>query len=208
VPQIRRQLEEISLREQLETAVKSAPVATPDKLHDYYAAHPDKFTEPERLRASIILLGVDPSSTRETWQMAQQRGTELHAELLAGADFAALARRHSTDPTAENGGDMGYLHQGMLAENVHAALQSLAPGGLTPPLRVLEGVAVLRLDERHPARHLPYPEVQARVAALWADDAGLQARQALLERLRGAAEIVIDEAAMASLREELIALLN
>jgi parvulin-like peptidyl-prolyl isomerase len=208
LPDIRRQIEEILLRQQLEEAVRAAPEPSPEALETFYTSNPDKFTEPERNRVSLILLGVDPAAPAEAWQKARETGRELRTRLADGADFAALAREYSTDPTAENGGDMGYLHQGMLAEEAQEALAELQPGQVTPPLQLLEGIALLRLDERIVPRHLPYDRVTDRVAALWAEAAGELAWTALLERLRSEAEIVVDDAVMADLREELIRLMN
>lgn len=158
---------EQDLLRQLEARVRR--IAPPDQteLEKFYQANPDKFTEPEQHRLSLILLRVDPSSPQEVWQAAMQEGNDLVTRLADGADFAELARLHSADVSAGNGGDMGYLHIGMLSPAAEEVVARLEPGGISAPVRLLEGVAVLRLDERREARLRQFVDVSERARELW-----------------------------------------
>ena len=137
----------------------------------YYRANPERFTEPKSERVSLILVGVDPSSPREAWDEAMQRARELHGELRNGASFADLARAHSSDPTAENGGDMGYLHTGMTGDSFQAAVDALQSGEFSEPFMILEGVAIVMLTDRIEPHLQAFEEVKERAR-------GLQQREA------------------------------
>ncbi len=63
---------------------------------------------------------------------------------------------------------MEYTHRGMLPEAVQQVLvEKLAVGVLAEPVRLLEGVAILRLDGRKPALQRRFEDVRARAAELW-----------------------------------------
>jgi parvulin-like peptidyl-prolyl isomerase len=194
LPGLAEQLRRRSLLQRLEQQVKAAPEPDEAQLRAYYESHRDLFTEPEQVRLSLILLKVDPSSPESAWQGAAAEAARLRRRLEQGGDFGELARVHSADPSASRGGDLGYVHRGMLPESLqNRVIDALAPGAVSPPVRLLEGVALVRLEERKPARLRPFAEVRQRAAELWARDQGERAWRGLIVRLRSGTEIRIDE---------------
>ena len=150
----------------LERIVRQVEAPKPEAVEAYYRQHPEKFTEPERVRLSLILLNVDPSAPAATWDAAQFEAQGLLEEIENGGSFSELARLHSADRSADQGGDMGYLHKGMLNHTVQAAVDGLQPGDISEPLTVLEGIALFRLDERQPEALLPFQLVRERASGL------------------------------------------
>src|SRR5271163_939971 len=57
----------------------------------------------------------------------QDKAEHVLSELKAGADFAALARVESVDPTASNGGSLGLVSPDGLRSELRNAIQQLAP---------------------------------------------------------------------------------
>lgn len=193
------QLESESLLERLGQLVKRVPEPAEPVLRAYHEQHPALFIEPEQLRLSVILLKVDPSSPQAIWDAAHAEGRQLHRRLLAGADFGELARLHSGDRSAAAGGQMDYLHRGMLPEAVHGVVDALQPGGLSAPVQMLEGVAILRLDDRRPARQRDFEPVRARAAELWQREQAQARWNELIATLRRGTAIRIDESLYAPL---------
>lgn len=183
LPALRQRLEEDSLLVQLETGARRLTPPGRDALVRYYEANPDKFTEPARNRVSLILLTVDPSSPRSVWDAAMEEGVMLVGRLEKGANFAELAHMHSGDASAKNGGDMGYLHEGMLSPAAQEVVNGLDVGDTSEPVRLLEGVAILRLDDRTTERLRAFADIEGRARALWAREAGDQAWSDLKDRL-------------------------
>lgn len=180
---LERHYREQDLLRQLEARVRA--VAPPDtaRLRAYYDANHDKFTEPMQHRVSVILLRVDPSSPKEVWDAALQEGGRLVDSLASGADFAELARLHSADVSSAQGGDMGYLHAGMLSPAAEEVIAALAPGEVSAPTRLLEGVAVLRLEDRKPAQLRAFADVSDRARELMLREQSDLAWQRLQEEL-------------------------
>jgi hypothetical protein len=198
LPKVRRRIEEQSVLSQLEAALRNVPQPSAGEVEAYYVANADKFTEPEQLRVSLILLKVDPSSPRAKWDATREEAASIVKRLKANADFAQLARKHSADPSASKDGDLGYLHRGMLPEPAQAALDRATPGTISDPVVLLEGVAVLRLDERKPARLQPLVNVADRARDLWRREQGESAWRGLIARLRKENPAKIDESVYAS----------
>jgi len=140
----------------------------------------------------VILLKVDPSAPSATWAAAEDEARAIRKRIAAGADFAEAARMHSADASAASGGDLGYLHQGMMPESLYEKLGSMKPGDVSEPLRLLEGVALFRLTERREARLRPLADVKERATQLWRRDEGERRWAEFLARLRAAATIRID----------------
>jgi peptidyl-prolyl cis-trans isomerase C len=87
----------------------------------------------------------------------EQEAAALIAELRAGADFAALARRSSLDPTAQTGGDAGYAIRERLIEGIGAVAFSMVPGQFTPfPVRASDSWFVLKVEDRRIAPVRPF----------------------------------------------------
>ena len=195
VPQLERQ----DLLEQIERQARTVPEPSDAVARAYYEQHKDKFVEPEQVKLSVILLKVDPSSPTTVWKGADDEGKRIHARLKAGADFGELARLHSGDRSAAQGGQMEYTHQGMLPEAVQKVIEPLQPGQLSEPVRLLEGVAIIRLDSRKTAQQRRFEEVKERAGDLWQRAEGEARYQQLIAQLRRATTVRIDESRYAPL---------
>lgn len=193
LPPLKKKLEDQTLLEQLQATVRNVPEPSASQVAAYYDSHQDKFTEPEQAKVSLILLKVDPSSPQAKWDAAREEGSAIVRRLRSGADFARLAHLHSGDPSAETGGDMGYLHRGMLPAAAESALDKIKTGEVTDAVELLEGVAVLRLDDRKPAKLNPLAAVQDRARDLLRRDQSDQAWALLIPRLREETPPQVDE---------------
>jgi len=167
LPLLRDRLEQQSRLEQLEKNVRDTGTPSEAELRAYYEGHAPLFTQPDRVRVALILLKVDPSSPGAVWEQAREEAVGIRARIAKGADFDALARLHSADPSADKGGDLGYLHRGMMPAAVHEEVDKLQDGMVSEPITLLEGVALMKVIDRAPSRLMPFDEVRERVTDLW-----------------------------------------
>ena len=72
----------------------------------------------------------------------------IRAELVGGTDFLEMAKQHSRDASAKDGGDLGNLKRGELAVDVETAILALRPGEISPPFRSSLGYHVFRLESK------------------------------------------------------------
>jgi parvulin-like peptidyl-prolyl isomerase len=113
-----------------------------------------------------------------------QEAERIHAQLQAGADFAALAKAYSQDPnTRETGGDLGFFPRGILtAPEVEEAAFALQPGQFSEVVPSLLGYHIVQVVERDPNREVSPDNLhllQERALQEWVE--GLWA-QAVIQR--------------------------
>ncbi|MFQ5488939.1 MAG: peptidylprolyl isomerase, partial [Gammaproteobacteria bacterium] len=196
---LRHQLEEQSLIDQLRQAVQDLPEPGHGAVRRYYEAHPEQFTTPRRLHVSLILLRVAPWAPETGWQAAQAEARRLIASLQQGADFATLARLHSADESAARGGDLGYVHAGMLSPEAQQVVDGLSPGEVSEPVRLLQGYAIFRVNDQVPPQLNDFARSEKRARQLLSREMKAQAWRRLLEDLREKTPITINEALLTGL---------
>lgn len=194
---LKASLEEESMLTKLEEKTKNVGLPSNEDANQFYLNNKALFTTPKRMRVSLIMLKVSPSSPGEVWEAAMQEAGQVIGRLKNGADFAQLARIHSGDDSASKGGDMGFIHEGMLAAPAQNALNDLNEGEISAPVMLLQGIAILRLDERQEAILNPFEQVAERAAKLLQRQSAENSWSQLLEELRNSASIKINDAALA-----------
>lgn len=80
---------------------------------------------------------------------ARQKITRLRKRLLAGGDFAQLARTESDDTrTASQGGDMGWIRPRRVPPAFAKHLQGLEIGEVSEPFRTDQGWRIIQVQDR------------------------------------------------------------
>lgn len=140
-----------------ETLVKRVAVSE-GEIHEAYAANQAQLIQPEQVRARHILIAV--AETADDAAIADARATmeQVLAEAKGGADFSELAKRHSTDATAANGGDLGFAPRGAFVKPFEDAAFSLKVGELSDIVRTRYGFHLIKLDARQDTRVLTESE--------------------------------------------------
>lgn len=120
------------------------------------AAHPDAPRVPTssttRMAASHVLIAyaqamqAAPSVTR-TRDEARALAEKVREEAIApGADFAALAKKQSDDPTGRRGGSLGAFDTGKMVQEFEDAVRAIGAGEITPVVETPFGFHVIRRD--------------------------------------------------------------
>ena len=92
---------------------------------------------------------IPPEGDGDTgWEAARIKAGMLRTQLTDGADFVELAKQHSRDATAADGGDLGTLKRGELSQDVEGAILTLKTGELSPPFRSPLGYHIFRLESK------------------------------------------------------------
>lgn len=192
LPGLKQQLAEQDLLRQIEAIGRTFAEPTDEAVREFYKTRIELFTEPEKQRLHTILLKVDPSAPKALWDAAREEAARIVEKLRTGkGSFEDLASLHSQDNSADKGGDMGYLHRGMIPEAVQTQIDAHPFGTVGDPIDVLEGVAIFRLDERLPAKVMNYDDVAGRARELLKRELGAKAWEGFVAALRKTAVVKI-----------------
>jgi peptidyl-prolyl cis-trans isomerase SurA len=114
----------------------------------------DKRPSRGQVKARHIMIGVPQNQTTEkNWQNAQETMDSIYAKIKAGASFADLAMRFSTDTrSAGSGGEMDWVDNSIgLPQHFKDTLFSLKDSGNTSlPFTTNFGYHIVQLIEKRP----------------------------------------------------------
>jgi parvulin-like peptidyl-prolyl isomerase len=133
-PALEAQITAELLVEAINAKLTSRTVVTAAEVKAYYDAHTAQFVRPATRVVSEILVG--------TLALAER----LHARLLAGASFASLAERYSTDPASAPEGGRLVVARGDTAPAFDRAAFALPTGQLSAPVRTPYGWHLIKAD--------------------------------------------------------------
>ncbi len=174
---------ELAIRKLTESLVADLPVPDED-VEKYYQEHQDLFTTPAQyhlLRMTFL--------TKEDAEKALRR-------LYLGEDFAKVAQEVSLDEAAKKGGDLGWVSEISLPQEVRETLDKLKedPRNVTPPLRVGSTYVIYRVLEWKPREIKPLEEVKETIRQLLLEEQKRVKTEHLLAELRKKSTITISEA--------------
>lgn len=150
-----------------------------EEVEAYYREHVSQMHRPVRARALHLVVAK-----------AEEAG-RLREDILKGADFAELARRHSLGPEAAKNGELGWRSPGEMPEAFDEAIFALKPGEVSPVVSSPYGFHLFKLLE---VKESGVPSLEeARPAIVVQLKAGArEAKQRMwLEELQAKANIVV-----------------
>jgi peptidyl-prolyl cis-trans isomerase C len=159
--QIKTQLkEDLAIQALIDKQVVEKINVTEKDAQAYYDTHPEAFKQPEQIKASHILVTVDPKADPAKKEEAQKKIESIQGKLKAGGDFAALAKELSDCPSKEKGGDLGYFSKGQMVKPFEDAALALKPGETSGIVETQFGYHIIKLVEIKPEGIMPYAEVK------------------------------------------------
>ncbi len=119
-------------------------------------------------------------------KVATDGAKQLMEQIQQGAPFAAVARQFSGAPSANTGGDAGWLVSGEMQPGIEAALNNMSPGQMTGPVATTDGVYILLLRDKRTGATATMVNLKQALIRLPTDAATeqVQSAQASLEGLR------------------------
>lgn len=155
--------DELTVLKLINREVRSNLVVSSEEIEAYYRTHPERFTSPAQFRISQIVFRAPDGTDADTLGRKRQEAETLRDELAHGADFAALAKRHSDGPEAAKGGDLGVFRPGELLPAIDRAVASMEEGAVSPVLTTPIGFHLIKLTEKRAGRVKPLEDVRNEV---------------------------------------------
>jgi peptidyl-prolyl cis-trans isomerase C len=182
---------EIVINNLLEKEVVSKVAVTDAEEKKFYDANKDKFKREESVRASHILIGVDEKASAEDRKKAKEKAESIRKKIAAGEDFATLAKKESTCPSASRGGDLGYFSKGQMVPEFEKAAFALKPGEVSNVVETKFGYHIIKLQEKKPAGNVTFDEAKKNIEEYLKAQKIREGVNAYLDKLRKQAKIEI-----------------
>jgi peptidyl-prolyl cis-trans isomerase C len=191
--ELRFQIDRNLVIQQLITdALADMTPVTDEEILAFYNENSFYFQTGEQVAASHILISTE-GLTAEEKPEALARAEAIRAELLAGADFAALAQEKSEGPSAPRGGDLGTFGRGQMVTAFEEAAFSLEPGSISEVVETQFGYHIILVTEKIEADVAPLEDVSASIEQhLTQEKQGLVLEQYVAD-LRDVASVVVND---------------
>lgn len=163
---------------------------TDDEAKERYEEQKDdRFTVPTQVRASHILFGTrDPGADKEA--LREEAEATLAEVKKPDADFAALAKEHSTCSSSERGGDLNFFPlKGVMDPTFANAAHSLDVGGISDVVETQFGYHIIKVTDRKEGKTRSFDEVAPVLKAELEQSKRGEKTEALVKELREKATI-------------------
>jgi len=126
--------------------VRSRVSVTPIEIALFYEKNEDDFNLPAQVKVMTIMIRkseADPESNTDSLKKIKM----IELKMAEGEDFTKLAREYSQDPSAVDGGDMGYINKGQMMKKIDEVIFSLQPGEISETIETPVGYHVFKIVE-------------------------------------------------------------
>jgi len=180
---------EIVINNLLEKEVASKVKVTDEEVKKFYDDNKEKFKTEESVRASHILIGVDEKASAADKKKAKEKAEAIRKRVAGGEDFAAVAKKESTCPSAPQGGDLGFFTKGQMVPEFEKAAFALKPAEVSDVVETKFGYHIIKAQEKKAAGTVSFDEAKKNIGEYLKAQKIQKGVNEYLEKLRKDAKI-------------------
>ena len=182
-------LTQTGVNKMMEAETSGAAPVTDADVKDFYDKNPDKFKKPEQVRASHILFKTDGDEAAKKKMRAAAEA--VLKDVKSGKDFGTLAKQHSSDGSAQQGGDLGFfVKEQMVPEFANAAF-ALQTGQTSDIVESQFGYHIIKVTDRKAPETIPLDQVAPQVKNYLTQQRQQDRVKAFVKTLRDKAKIEV-----------------
>lgn len=117
-----------------------------EEIKEYYNSHKEDFQDDEKCRLKYAIFSI--RTTEQDTQRIFQEAQTLIERIKSGEDFAEIAKQYSQDPTAEDGGDLGYFSKGDMVDFIEKAAFSAKKDEVVGPVETDYGYHIIKIFDK------------------------------------------------------------
>ena len=187
---LRSQFErDLAIKKLLDGQIGDKSAVSEKETRAYYDSNLETFKKPEQVRASHILIKVDPGADEAKKAEARTKIESLQTKLKKGEDFGALAKEYSEGPSGPKGGDLGFFGRGQMVKPFEETAFAMKPGQVSDMVETNFGYHLIMVSDRTPEGTIPYEEVKDRLQQFLKQQKVQEAIAQYVETLKGKAKI-------------------
>ena len=182
---------QIAIGKMMDAELAAAPTVTDADAKDFYDKNPDRFKQPEMVRASHILILVKPEDSEAAKKDARSKIDAVLKRAKAGEDFATLAKENSQDGSAATGGDLDFFPREKMVAPFSDVAFKLKTGDISDVVTTQFGYHIIKTTDRKPESLLPLAEVNDKLKQGLAQQKKQQAAQQFIAQLRQKSKVEV-----------------
>jgi peptidyl-prolyl cis-trans isomerase C len=182
---------DLSVTKLMDAEVATIPGPSDAEAKDFYTKNPDRFKEEESVRASHILIRVDPNADAAARAKAKATIDSVLKKAKAGEDFGKLAQQYSQDGSAAQGGDLNFFPKGQMVPEFSNVAFSLKKDQISNVVTTQFGYHIIKLTDRKPGRVVPFEEAQAQIKQFLEGQKKQQHADSFIDGLKKKAKIEV-----------------
>jgi peptidyl-prolyl cis-trans isomerase C len=160
----------------------------------HYSENKTRFETPEQGRASHILIKPDTSDPNtdpnEAKADAKAKAEDLLKQIRDGANFAELAKAHSTCPSAKGGGDLNFFGKGQMVPPFEQAAFALKVGQVSDVVETRFGYHIIKLTDHKDATVTTFEQAKDNILNMLEQKKQGELAESYIESLKADANIV------------------
>ena len=157
------------------------------EVRRYYKKNTDYYVTPPEIKARHILFKLPPDASEEKQREKREQLRELLVQIKAGSSFEELAKAHSEDGTATEGGDLGWFKPGEMVPAFESAAFALAAGEVSDIVKSPFGLHLIKVDELKEEITKSLDDAHEEITEILAESRAQKRLEEELDRLAGLA---------------------
>ncbi|WP_321493226.1 SurA N-terminal domain-containing protein [uncultured Desulfobacter sp.] len=158
-------------------------------IRDFYDQNLARFSTPEQVEASHVLIKVDENADEKTVINAKEEALSVYEKAVKGQDFAELAKTYSQGPSAASGGYLGRFDKTSMVKPFADAAFSMNAGEISQPVKTRFGWHIIKVIDRTPATVTPFETAKSQIQTELAAD---ELKTAAYNKAEDAYDAVLD----------------
>ena len=181
--------EQMAVRKMIMAKAEGIAKPTDEEIQKFYDENKEGFSQGETVKASHILIKLDPTDDAAAKAAKRARIEDLRKQLLEGADFAELAKANSDCPSASAGGDLGSFGKGQMVPEFEDAAFSQPVGSVGEVVETQFGYHLIKVAEHQEAKAIDFNEAKSRISDILNSQKQQDAVKEYVEGLRKQADV-------------------
>jgi peptidyl-prolyl cis-trans isomerase C len=195
--QFRHEVEIGILAEQLfDKRTENIKPVSDKEAREFYDNNEERFVQPERVKASHILITVNKDDADSTRARKKAQAESILAQLKNGADFSEMAKKYSDCPSKEQGGDLGYFERGRMVPEFEKAAFGLKTGQMSGIVETPFGYHIIKTTDHAAASTVPFDQAKENIIKYLTDQKKQQALTSYFDSLRAASNLQIIDSSL------------
>jgi peptidyl-prolyl cis-trans isomerase C len=179
----------LMIQQVIEQEVGKDVTVTDGEAREFYKKNPKMFQQPEKVRASHILIKVDPDAESSEKKAAREKLEGIQEKVESGEDFGELAKAHSEGPSSTKGGDLGFFGHGQMVKAFEEVAFGLETGEVSDIVETRFGYHLIKGTGSKPAGTVPYEEVEEQLETYLKEQKVQKQVADYIETLKSSADI-------------------